>query len=303
MQVKTILTLVLSLAAGLASPAEPPAMTDAQKVATWTGERVMLVGRPFDKVNYHPYLKPRGKSSSLRYADYVGKTGVVTEATAAPELKMVVRLDGSGEELEVRSPADGDVFFLAELEAARKAMAALADRPVWTKARMTLDGPETEESRRNNTSTGFPVPPLTKLAAKGADTRQDSYQPLRLSFRLEDGREGTLSMGGQSGACLEPRLHLSIYGGACRKPWTAEAAFYLAAPETLFPGWSPDVWKLVRKGEVAIGMTEAMARVACGGALLEAGGVLSDDGKLAPIYWCYEKKFLVRGGKVAKYVE
>ncbi len=61
------------------------------------------------------------------------------------------------------------------------------------------------------------------------------------------------------------------------------------------------MWALVEKGEVALGMTAAMAALACGPELESVGNVVSGN-TVSPIYECRDRRFLVENGKVTRYV-
>jgi hypothetical protein len=82
--------------------------------------------------------------------------------------------------------------------------------------------------------------------------------------------------------------------------WSPEQNFFTDDPQKKFPKWKTDTWKLIRSGQVAIGMTKEMLDVACGIGLVQVGYVLS-DGQSSDVYECNGRKFLVRDGKVTKY--
>ena len=90
--------------------------------------------------------------------------------------------------------------------------------------------------------------------------------------------------------CVDPEDPSSLHG------------LYSEDPHKLYPRWSKAVWELIEKGEIAIGMTEKMAEVACGEPLSREGSVLSSGDVVSVIYDCHYKKFIVVNGKVARYV-
>jgi hypothetical protein len=107
--------------------------------------------------------------------------------------------------------------------------------------------------------------------------------------------------------------------------------FYLEDPRKLHPDWEDNIWRLIESGEVTVGMSEEMARMACGWQMKSTGSVLaggepstimmahpliivprttpslqsfSKAASGTPVqYECNTKKFMVEEGRVTKQVE
>jgi len=82
--------------------------------------------------------------------------------------------------------------------------------------------------------------------------------------------------------------------------WKPEQHFLVEDPIKTFPKWTPDIWKLVRSGQVAIGMTTEMLSVTCGKSSIATGEVLA-GGQAFEMFQCNDRQFLVRDGHVVKY--
>jgi len=125
-------------------------------------------------------------------------------------------------------------------------------------------------------------------------------QPIYLLLKTDTGQEGWLT-GWDGYDHFDSKFHITKeLAGVPNLHYTFR--FHAEDPHKLHPDWKPPVWKLIEDSEIAIGMTEEMAKMACGRTIRTAGFVLT-DGESSPIYLCHYKKFLVEKGKVTKYVE
>ena len=275
-------------AATTALPAEDPSvpqMTDEQKTDTWKGERVVLLRDSLDFIHeiYTCY-----NDRKLPADQYAGKSGSVIalrpDHPGSEKPLLAVALDGTAEKIAFCVPSH--LGFVTELEAAR----AYVGKTVWNKGKIRLS---TDcSSFQQHEKTAFDVPnaqPLEVVAAEwGTDDR-----PVLLTLRTATGQQG----------CYYSNAHFLArfaIGSHQERPYMNR--FYSQDPRKQHAQWPAATWALIEKGQVAIGMTQKMAEVACGENLVEVGAVLSPTGS-ATIYQGCGTKFLVDGGKVTKYVE
>jgi len=124
-------------------------------------------------------------------------------------------------------------------------------------------------------------------------------RPIRLYFTTEEGAEYcTYSSKQYFVDRFHPLVDNTDYSGL--EKYTGD--FYLQDPIRMHPDWSQDVWTLIQKGEIAIGMDLEMALMAAGGKawikgqVLEAGSAGMILQASTPSY----QQFVVRDGKVVE---
>jgi hypothetical protein len=269
-------------------PVENPSvrqMTDEQKLDTWKGEHVVLLRDSLDFVHdiYTCY-----NDRKLPADEYAGKSGTVVEVWSkdrgSQKPIVAIALDGTGEKIGFCTSSH--LGFAAELDAAR----AYVGKTVWNKGRIRLSTDCSSFERQEKTAIDVPnVAPLEVTAANwGTDDR-----PVLLTLRTATGQQG----------CFYSRGHfLGRFAIGSGRNERYMDHFYFQDPRKQHPQWSAATWTLIEKGQVAIGMTLEMAKVACGEKLVEVGAVMSETSS-ATIYQGCGTKFLVDGGKVTKYAE
>jgi len=208
--------------------------------------------------------------------------------------KLVIRLDDDGE--LVGWCSDNAIGFLAEMEAAND----LVGRQLWTKKAKYLSPDCEPASERKRTRHIEPVVVTRVDWSYAREWQPDGLRDatIELWLRSAAGTEGCLETLSVPGLTFLDRFYRHTTVGP-------DDLFYSADPRKSHPTWKPVVWDLLMQGEVAIGMTEEMVAVACGGSLEKArkdGMVLGESG-IATIYGCGGRRFLLENGRVTKYVE
>lgn len=281
-----------------ASPGPPATMSDKEKQATYVNEPVILLtedGRyPYDfyaealahgdgTFEFHVLGQPK---KGLPYKSYAGKTGTIVELKQGRgrHSDLVVRLDGSGEQIVGSS---GHLGFASDLKAAQ----ALVGKTLWSRGSRQLVRPG--RSRNSYSAEDHVKLKNTEKVTVSKVVWGAPYHPIVVCATTSAGQEGCAHL-----THFEPRFAPLEN---VTPSFDVEAAFFSSDPRKDHPTWSAAIWQLIQDDEVAIGMTEEMARFACGPALERSGAVLS-GGTVSPIYKCGNKRFLVEGGKVTKYV-
>ena len=268
-----------------------------ERILRWKGERIILLRNSLDFLDY---VWVGCKQETVPADKYAGRTGVIIEAKATEEhsqlkFQLTVALDDSDETLPICS--DKHLGFFALLEYAK----SLEGMSFWAKGEMKLSQDCTSFAAWNSGTT------KPQNCSKMTVTRAEwghSESPIVLYFRTESGEEGCLPLRSVNGYLLR-RYWLSSFSAGHQED-DHPFDFYLSDPREQFPGWSDEIWTLIGKGMVAIGMNLDMARLACGGTLEEAGAVIAESGESSMIYACDLQggtRFLVERDKVTKYVD
>ena len=306
--VASICLIAIGGAAGAQSESE---VTRAEKVSGLEGEKVRLLPQSGSQreLSYHTQCYLIDELEKLQreteYSQYAGKTGTVTEASIRPDgfLRLLVALDESDEILtfcEIES-----LGFFAEMEFAK----SLVGRTLWNRRKLQLQTDCSEYPQQRQPSGAIDVPILSPLvvtdAAWGFFTSfgsavETSRIPIILSLKTPSQSEG----------CLVDKIaFVDDFNVGAQKMMRIsyqeafDDFFHLEDPRNAHSDWSDDIWSLIRKGRVAIGMTEAMAEMACGGQMEDEGYIVSGPG-VATIYKCPEgDRFVIEGGKVTKYAK
>jgi hypothetical protein len=294
----------------------PREMTEQEKVDSWKGEKVMLIGNEPGQGSqnivwggarcsnckdgigpcYRRYEKP---DEGLPNDAYAGKTGHVLEtrffepSPPEPRYEVVVELDGSGEKIVACSLEA--LGFFAERDAGMK----LAGKMLWAKGQMKL-ARVTDLQKDRSKLERIQVKNTQQLTVTRAEWGWPT-QTVVICFRTETNEEGCMD-GWDGRYSIDDRFHMV--------PLTADPysnSVYEQSPRKLHPRWGKAIWEAIANEEIAIGMTEEMAKVACGKDLVKSGLILdmSHPDESSPIYTCPENRtrFLVRKGVVSKYVE
>lgn len=257
----------------------------------WKGERVILIPSDYSGGATRPFL-PDGRLAGREKNigdSYRGRTGVVSEAKVAADAfgieqrGLVVALDDSNEKV-LADPAS--LVYIAEIE---KAKAAFVGRTFWTRGPLSL-----YEASQPRAARSVEVSPTTKVQVTTAGPGVFG-EPVELEIRLPDGRLSYFRF--DQDKCVDVRFRPS-----CKANFQAATQFFDRDPHTMFPKWSPAIWKEIEKGLVAIGMTQEMVDAACGPTLRQPGAVI-ESGKLGTIYRCGPLEFLMEAGLVTKYVK
>lgn len=266
-----------------------PKMTSREKVAKWKGEKVTFLGSL-------PLWCSETPKSSLRRDKYRGQTGVLIETTSKSDTdhSLVIQLDKTNQ--KVIWNAYWELGFQSELESAK----TWIGRSLWSKGPHTIQ-PDAriclEEADRQGRS---PLHNIEKVTITRAEFG-DSGQTILFFVRTEDGREGWLD-GWDGWDRFDDKYHIYFDSDWNKHPYSYH--FHLDDPRKKHPKWSPTIWKVIERGRVAIGMTEEMAYLACGKRMLFSGTVLSSSGKeVSEILSCNGREFMVKNGKVIKYVD
>lgn len=269
-------------------PAKAPAkrkLTAEEKVLSLKGERVIFFERS---------TKDTGTISEVTL---LGET-----VHGYPKFNLVITLDGTGEKIEGSNDnLMGFNFwrlgFFSEREAAKK----LIGVSFWVRGFLQLERPP---STSITASGPFLVGNTQKVTVSGVEWSSSFKLPytaraVALCFRTALGQEGCW-LGSPN--CFDNRFQYDHDDCVNPEDPSSLHGLYSEDPHKLFPGWSKAVWELIESGEIAIGMSEKMAEVACGDPLGREGSILSSGDAVLPIYNCGGKKFIVVNGKVAKYV-
>lgn len=281
--------------------------TEEEQYASWKGERIMLLPlHPDDKDNKYTlaeygWCKPSAEPVS--YRQYAGRIGLILESSPG---HILIQLNGSDERITMCHPFAAIGFF-SELDAAK----GLVGKTVWSKNNPNL--------LRNCVSRGS-WSPLTDInvgqVAKLTVTRVEwgfagfspgSGNPIEAYFRTGAGEEGCPAFDSYT---FLRKFYRQVRRGELDQRPLFTRDFYLEDLRKKFNGWSQGIWELIEKGEVAVGMTEEMARIACGGELEKVGVAVSRTSSIGQIYRGTEnaaqgcrKQFLVENGKVTKFLD
>jgi len=267
-------------------------MTDDEKILSWKGEKVIILKDGLEFIDFI-YIGCKAKDKLPR-DEYAGKTGVIIESipeSRSPDRKMAITiaLDGTNEKIVFCYPSH--LGFFAELEYAK----SLIGQEVWAKGKLKLSDDCSSFTKWDRGKIEVAI--TTKLVVTRAEWGH-ANRKIVLFFKTEANQEGCLA---DRGYFLDKYTLKELYGNLSPHYMSQ---FYLQDPHKQFPSWSLNIWKLIEKGEVAIGMTEDMARLACGGEMKATGFILSSSGEeTSTIYECGNKKFLVEKGKVTKYID
>jgi hypothetical protein len=290
-----LLVLVLVL-----RDSEEQEMTGEENIAGWKGEKVIFLPYPVYETHtvehfgvcsaatyFHLASNP---SEKLLTRDYVGRTGTIKEAKKVGyRVKLRIVLDESGE--EIIGCGEGPLGFFSELKAAKQ----MVGRTMWAKGGLNLVTDFDPETPRNTGKTSWVKNTKRVLVTKvewGSER-----DPIHFFVRTDDGLEGFIFYFGTTRVSFDDRFCFA----PCRSP---ELLFFNEDPRTQYTEWSDAIWELIENGEVAVGMTEEMVRLACpGGKLRKFGSLLSDDSQsVAPIYLCFPtmQRFTIENEKVTR---
>jgi len=304
------------------SEEEPAAeVAISETMQSWVGEKVIFLPPAIEGLALAQYASNAGNNGCSAgwnkepYDPYAGKTGVIVSAVANEEPEVRIALDGTDQEVVLCST--NGLGFLAELEFA----AGLVGQELWTRKALTLARtcPSPVEVTDTFSATSFrldkyevAIPPISKvvvtrvewgIAVPGESSRRREpaigERPIRLYFETADGQEYCTYSSKQY---FVDRFHSlakkTNYSGL--EKYTGD--FYLHDPATMYPDWSPDVWDLVRKGEIAVGMDLEMALFAAGGRAWIKGYALADGraGMILQASAAPHQKFVVHDGQVSE---
>jgi hypothetical protein len=281
-------------------------MTSQEQVLSWKGEKVIFLAgysqapffgdsAPGDRIDYYRADKAH---EGLPREQYAGKTGVVTDVKLlgkrpfgdAVIFELEITVDGSGDKIIAHDDSD-NLGFISEMKAAETWSMG---KTFWAKGPLDLWG-----APAGGKKTWIRVRNTERMTASRPEW--GAIDGPNLCFKTAGG-EGCLS----EKVCFDARFHPGYGEKSCADGDGAGELLgrnvYLQDPHRLFPGWSPAIWAAIENREIAIGMTEKMAQVACGKELDREGSVLEKDGKVSAIYRCGDRSFLVVAGKVARYV-
>lgn len=281
----------------------------ADKLARLKGEKVTILGTkppqcpsaPSDDKRFLFYSdEDKERKTRLPLSKHAGQTGVILEAklvgtgyALTPDI--VIQLDQTGE--KVVAPNDSGLGFHSELEAAK----TLVGKPLWSISNYDTITPTVDPCRHFADAERLRIKRLRKVTVTRVEFG-NYEQPIVIFARTDDGREGQVNSGEQ-GTYFDERFHFAQHS----KYYSRE--FLFDDPRKLHPTWSAAIWKLIEEGEVGIGMTEAMVKLACVddmvlGKLREEGFAVSRSGKeIAKAYKCSGKRFVIEKGKVTAYVD
>ena len=281
-------------------------VSDAEKILKWKGENITILGTkplwcparsndepPFSFKQYDD--KGKGKPQSVN--KYAGQMGVIVDTRPGPlGSEIVIQLDKTGEKI-VSSITMG-IAFNAEMEVAK----GWLGRSLWSKGAQTLAPGSNDYVCRDGISKGdrVEIKNLEKLTITRVEFGTHAQKTYFLA-KTDDGREGWLD-GWEGYDYIEEKFHLKSQFGVRIGPYADR--FYFEDQRRVHSGWSPNIWKLIDDGTVAIGMGEDMAKLACGRSIRAIGLVIADPGgELSTIYDCSGQRFLVEKGKVTKFVD
>lgn len=208
---------------------------------------------------------------------YAGQTGVVLESKRVGKvtsrtsitIDIIIQLDKTGEKIVAKN--DEGLGFHSELESAKR----LIGRSVWAKSQYNTLTPTMDPCKNLAEDQRLPISKHQKVTVTRVDFG-DYEQPVILFGKTENGREGQIYTF-QKHTYLDDKFHgLEKYSF----PRYYSEFFLFNDPRKMYPTWSNAIWKLVEDGEVAIGMTADMVKLACeddmvNGKLKEKGFVLS----------------------------
>jgi hypothetical protein len=280
----------------------------AEKLSLLKGEKVTILGAepvlcPTARKDGAPFrlyaFDDLKREKRLSMNQYAGQSGVVLEASPTPgrghSMEIVIQFEKSGEKI-IAVGGEG-LGFQSELEAAR----ALVGRPLWSRSEYNEISTTTDPCHYFRSEERLRLKKLQKVTVTRVEFGDESH-PLFIYARTEGGREGPVYSVSE-GLHFDSKFHgLGGYG----RPYTE--IFSLEDPRKAHPGWSEAIWKLIEEGEVAVGMSEEMVKLACvssmvRGELVKAGFVISATGnEVSTIYKCSDKKFIIEKGKVTRYV-
>lgn len=207
--------------------------------------------------------------------------------------KLVVELDGSGEKIVAGS--NEYVGFLEELEVAKKyvgrtfyARGALQLVRNF-KLAMTYDEARAQRIDVKNTQ------PLTVVSVNWGGREYGQVKPLVFTFRTGDGQEGVYDEGG-----IFDEQFYENKGVYTLSAYLSPGGFYAENPRTLCTGWPAQVWELIEREEVAIGMTTDMVALACKRVVRQVVHLsLTNPEQTGTVYSACGRKILVRADAVA----
>lgn len=200
--------------------------------------------------------------------------------------------------------------FFGELDHAR----SLIGKTFWNKKRITLGSACNNFEKYETAAGAIQVPSFSKLTVTRADwgfwtftgsAIEPSRIPVILYFKTDSDQEGCIA----KKLALVERLNIEEAPAGApdyrkKKQDAFASLFYFQDPREIYSDWDDQIWSVVKEGKVAIGMTLEMAEVACGGALLKEGFVISaqtgQETQTQTAYSCDGNKFLVKDGKVSK---
>ena len=304
------------------TPPPEPQMTREEKVSGLKGEKVMLLSEEISDLPRQPTTLTSASMCWLGggvdlfkdktpYAPYAGKTGTITEASLNPkgDLELVVTLsEPAGKNLTFCQTEF--LGFFGELEHAR----SLIGKTFWNKKKITLGSACNNFDKYETAAGAIQVPPFSQLTVTRADwgfrtfygsAIEPSRIPVILYFKTESNQEGCIA----KKLALVERLNIEEAPAGApdyrkKKQDAFASLFYFQDPREIYSDWSDEIWLVVKEGKVAIGMTLEMAEVACGGALLKEGFVISaqtgQETQTQTAYSCDGRKFLVKDGRVSK---
>jgi hypothetical protein len=304
------------------TPPPEPHMTRDEKVSGLKGEKVMLLSEETSELARGPTTLTYASmcwmgggvdlfKDRTPYTPYAGKTGTITEASLKPNgvLELVVTLsEPAGKKLTFCQTEF--LGFFGELDHAR----SLIGKTFWNKKRLTLGSACNNFEKYEAAAGAIQVVPFSKLTVTRAEwgfrtftgsAIEPSRIPVILYFKTESNQEGCVA----KKLALVERLNIEEAPAGApdyrkKKQDAFASLFYFQDPREIYSDWSDEIWSVVKEGKVAIGMTLEMAEVACGGALLTEGFVISSETgqetQTQTAYSCGGSKFLVKDGKVSK---
>jgi len=287
------------------APAPEPVkeLTLAEKLASWKGEKVTLVG---SAPAYCPNKPPEDdgpdfykegdndQREGLPGNRYAGRKGSAVDTQPGKydfDSAMIIQLE-DGERIVSRG--DAGVAFDVELDLARK----LVGQAIWANGPQSLSRPENLCNDRQGQDR-VEVRNLQRLSveAAGFGTNQEK---ILLRVRTDDGREAVLD-NWDGEVYFDSRFHLTDRAG---RPGLLANSYHTTDPRRSNPTWTAAIWRLIENGEVAINMTETQAKMACGSEIEAVGfQITANSDDVSTIYECGKWRFLVEKGKVTKYVD
>ena len=303
--------LVLMVQCCFGQPSSSQALTDserANRMSSWRGEKVILLPQQrygVESLNsdhtYNFWLPSEDPSKGLaKFSQFVGRTGIVDSVITEGKPHLVISLDAPSQTINAGIYNSGVVNtgFFTELEAARQWIG----RILYSQGILELPQISSDPALRLTKDT-VKLLPTTRLRVVRADFGT-AKAPVVLHLETPTGNVVAFPESNWD-VCFDPRFHLNhdsmMSVPFCQSgPWKPERHFLVEDPMKTFPKWTPDTWKLVRSGQVAIGMTKDMLGVTCGTSLIMTGTALT-DGQAFDIFRCNGREFLVRDGRVAKY--
>jgi hypothetical protein len=286
-----------------------------EKLARLKGEKVTILGTqplhcpatPSDeKVKLFYSADDREQEHRLPLNKYAGQTGIIVDAKRVGKVTsltsvtndIVIQLDKA--EGRIVAKDESGLGFHSELESAKE----LTGKSLWTKSKYTTLAPTSDSCKYFSEDQRLRIKKLQKLTVIRVEFG-DYEHPVIIFAKTDDGQEGQIYPF-QKNTFYDEKFHgLSKYS----YPDYFSRTFLFEDPRKTHPSWGNAIWKLIEEGEVAIGMTEEMVKLACvesmvDGKLQEKGFVLSPSGdEMSPICECSGKKFILEKGKVTKYVD